>query len=215
MIGYVTGRSDVGFELSRPPEWESAHRRTAKPPVVSNIDLGGEQSSAIRFGVRATHTVRSVVHSVLGLLFAVLAVGSVVLTVGDPTVNAVAGSMVLMVFAGLFLSAGVVGIVSARRGLGVDLSREAIVVGLGGGRTVIDWTDVAGVSAATESGHDVIVVSARNHEDLIGSTVPCSKLKADPVVVFHTLQFYASHRSKRAELGTDAALRRIKTRQLT
>lgn len=206
MIGHVMGRSGVRPELSWPPEWAPARRFTSKPPIGIDIDLGSGAERALRFRVRPTHTVQSVVHSVLGLLFAILTAGSVVLTVRDPTSDAVVGSIVLAIFAGVFLSTGILAVISTRRGLGVDLAVTGVVVRIGGQPTVLTWEDVAKVASASESGHNTIKISVHNGPPV---TLPCRKLKTDPLVVFHTLRFYASHPDNRHELGGDQALPRV------
>jgi hypothetical protein len=177
-----------------------------------DVDSDDGTHRAVRFPVKATHTARSMLHSALGLLFAALAAASVAWTVADPAWDAALGSLVLAGFAALFLWTGVLAIVAARHGLGIDLTPVAIIVGLGGDRRDVPWARLASVAASTESGHDVIVLSL---QDGTPATVPCQKLKADPVLVYYSLCYYFTHSEERSELDGEAALQRITAGRLT
>lgn len=177
-----------------------------EPAKLVDVDLESGHVHAVRFGVRPTHTVRSVAYAALGLLFAAMAVGSLVLTIGDPTSDAMIGTVVLMVFAGAFILAGLAGIRISRRGLGIDLTPSAVTVGLGGDRTVLAWDDVTAIAAGTDSDGATIEISARDEKVV---SVLRRKLKSDPQVVIQAIRHYHQNPGHRDELAGDDGVRRI------
>lgn len=192
-----------------PSEWGSHRHAAHEPAHLVDLDLEDTHVHAVRLSIRPTHSIRSVVITLLGVLFGVLSVGSIVLTVNEPTSDAVAGSIVLVVFAAAFLFSGLAAIVMARRGLGVDLTPDTLTVGLGGRRTSLQWNDVASIAAVSDSGTDAIAITRR--DDTVVQ-VPCRRLKSDPHLALEALRFYAEHPSNREELTGDAAVQRIAAR---
>lgn len=196
--------------LQRPPEWTHSRRGQHAPARLVDVDLDGRTIHAIRLEVRPTHTTRSVVMTVLGLVFAAVAIGAIVLSIMDPAWDAIVGSIVLVGFATLFLFGGLLDILAARRGLGLDLTPDDVTVGLGHTRTAIAWDDVTEVRAFSIPHHgDWLGIATADGESDLAAAVACRKLKSDPLIAYHGVRYYADHPESRGELAGEDGVRRL------
>lgn len=217
----------AAVDLERPTGWAHARHLSHDPAEVVDIELDGQSVHAVRLGVRPTHTTQSVVMTLLGVVFAALAGGAIVLAILDPAWDSIIGSIVLVGFAALFLISGLLDVRAARRGLGIDLTPDDVTFGLGYSRTTMAWGDITEIRAFSIPHHgDWLGVATREPQPPTDSTtasrlatdltaaVPCRKLKPDPLVVYHGLRYFLEHPEARAELRGDAGERRLNSRRL-
>jgi hypothetical protein len=139
---------------------------------------------------------------------------------------------------------GVGGFIAARRGWGRNwrllLTPSAVVIAMGGARTVVPWEAIQQVQA-TEVATHVRGVAVR--EPLVGIdvsdpqaiqtgplerlllplnrrlaadiTVPIRTLDIDPALLYEALRYYHQHPQARAELATEDGLARVQHGQFT
>ena len=139
---------------------------------------------------------------------------------------------------------GVGGFVAARRGWGrrwrVLLSPSAVVIAIGGARTVVPWEAIQQVRATEVTTH---VRGVAIREPLVGIdvsdpqaiqtgplerlllplnrrlaadiTLPIRTLDIDPALLYQALRYYHQHPQARGELATQAGLARMQHRQFT
>ncbi|MEV0332943.1 hypothetical protein [Nocardia sp. NPDC050717] len=111
---------------------------------------------------------------------------------------------------------------SLRRRLGVRLGPEGLVVESGSLRQATGWDDIAAIVPAAENHRRVVVIHAREvaatgrtRLTRRKSAVPEIRIDAtvhriDPALLYHLIRFYRVEANRRPELGTDAALDRIR-----
>ena len=139
---------------------------------------------------------------------------------------------------------GVGGFIAARRGWGrrwrLLLSPSALVIAMGGARTVVPWEAIQQVRATEVMTH---VRGVRISEPLVGIdvsdpqaiqtgqlerlllplnrrlaadiTLPIRTLDIDPALLLEALRYYHQHPEVRDELATQAGLARVHHRQFT
>ncbi|MGH3586493.1 MAG: hypothetical protein ACRDQ0_09220 [Pseudonocardia sp.] len=88
----------------------------------------------------------------------------------------------------------------------LELDPEQVRVMINGRETTVSWNAVRRVAVVAES-HRLFGAGPQIHMGSV--TIPMSRFAADPVLLFHLVQFYHSHPSSRSELGTPASVERL------
>jgi len=132
---------------------------------------------------------------------------------------------------------GLAAYMGARRGWGrrwrVLLTPSAVVVAVGGARTVVPWEAIRQVRAtevaireplvgidvsdpqAIQTGPLERLLLPLNRRLAADVTLPIRTLDIDPPLLYHALRYYHQHPQARAELATQAGVARVQHGQLT
>jgi hypothetical protein len=132
---------------------------------------------------------------------------------------------------------GVGGLVAARRGWGRNwrllLTPSAVVIAMGGARTVVPWEAIQQVRASEVTTHvrgvtvseplvgidlsdpEAIQTGPLNRHLAADITLPVRTLDVDPALLLEALRYYHQHPQARDELATQAGLARVRHGQST
>ncbi|MEV0075634.1 hypothetical protein AB0H58_04405 [Nocardia neocaledoniensis] len=111
---------------------------------------------------------------------------------------------------------------SLRYHLGVRLDPEGLVVESGSLRQATSWDDIAAIVPAEENHRRVVVIHAREvaatgrtwlarrKSALREIRIDATAHRIDPALLYHLIRFYRAEANRRPELGTEAALARIR-----
>jgi hypothetical protein len=114
-----------------------------------SIDVDGVRQAGVRIPVRPTSPLVSLALTVLGLAITGLGVAALVIAVARGEWSALLGFVVLLVVGSVLLLGGVVGLVAARKRLGLQLTPSHLVVGLGGEPVTLTWEQLARIGATS------------------------------------------------------------------
>ncbi|TDC49331.1 hypothetical protein E1212_18590 [Jiangella ureilytica] len=182
-----------------------------------SLEVAGVRQTGVRVPVRPASPLVSLALAILGLAITGLGVAAFVIAAVRGEWSALLGFVVLLVIGSVLLLGGIVGLVTSRRRLGLDLTPSHLVVGLGGDPVVLTWEQVArigtssvryGLGAAARPVQNWLTVVTREPVD-VAAAIPADRLGADPVLVYHTLRYYLDNADARPEFGTGAAVRRL------
>lgn len=203
-------------------------------------EVEGVRSTAVRFPVRPSPPIVNVSLLVLGAAFLALAVAAMVIAIVRGEGQLVIGFVVLGGIGSVLFLGGIAGLFSSRAGIGIDLTPQHVVIGLGATPKVLAWDDIEEIGATSISYgvrplrpvQNWVTIVTKEPDDVtarlvgrsnalgrlagrvsgnVAAAVPEHRLRNDPGLVYHGLRYYLAHPDLRAELATGAAVRRLQS----
>jgi hypothetical protein len=198
--------------------WTRARYRSTGGVRLGSLP-DGTPALALPYSVRAC-----VAMWLLGVGLAVEAAALAVISALAATGGTSAAWLGVVGFGALCLY-GLVGLFDGLRGRlargALLLGQDAVVARGWGADTALTWVDVTTVAAGDPSNQTISVSGRaptriarsllwRSRRTPTAANVVGALLTVDPALAYHALRFYLANPAARAELGTDAAVRRVR-----